>query len=94
MTFEEEIGVLKGSGLLDAEWYLSHYRDVAALRMDAAEHYLKYGGMMGRDPGPEFNTRFYLAANMDVADKGINALLHYALHGQSEGRNIATSKLV
>lgn len=45
---EKYIAVLKASGLFDADWYLRTYPDVDALRMDPAEHYVKYGRAMGR----------------------------------------------
>ena len=45
---KEDITLLRDSGVFDAEWYRSAYSDVSALRMDPAEHYLKYGLALGR----------------------------------------------
>lgn len=45
---KEDIALLRDSGVFDAEWYRSTYTDVGALRMDPAEHYLRYGQPMGR----------------------------------------------
>lgn len=45
---KEDIALLRDSGVFDAEWYRSAYSDVGALRMDPAEHYLKYGLPLGR----------------------------------------------
>ncbi|WP_136646657.1 glycosyltransferase [Tabrizicola sp. YIM 78059] len=45
---EKDIAALKASGLFDADWYRATYPDVDALRMDPAEHYVKYGSAMGR----------------------------------------------
>lgn len=45
-----DIDKLRASEHFDAEWYLTQYPDVAALGMDPAEHYLKYGRMLGRAP--------------------------------------------
>lgn len=45
---KEDIALLRDSGVFDAEWYSSTYADVGALRMDPAEHYLRYGQPMGR----------------------------------------------
>ncbi len=42
----------------DAEWYLAQYPDVALSGMAPHLHYLRYGYVMGRDPGPEFSTLF------------------------------------
>ena len=49
---------LMESGKFDAEWYRKTYADVDLLGMDPAVHYLTYGHLMDRDPGPHFNTRF------------------------------------
>jgi O-antigen biosynthesis protein len=54
--------------------------------MDAAFHYLVYGGREGRDPGPFFSTRAYLARYPDVAEAGLNALFHYETQGRRENR--------
>lgn len=43
-----DIDKLRASEHFDAEWYLTQYPDVAALGMDPAEHYLKYGAPLGR----------------------------------------------
>lgn len=45
---KQDVVALSSSGLFDADWYRSAYPDVDALRMDAAEHYVKYGQLMGR----------------------------------------------
>ena len=56
--------------------------------MDPALHYLLHGGLEGRDPGPFFSTEAYLARYPDVAEAGVNALLHYETHGRREGRRV------
>jgi hypothetical protein len=40
----------------------------------------------GRDPGPDFQTDFYLKANPDVRGDGVNPLAHYLRYGRHEGR--------
>src|SRR6056297_1216074 len=45
---KEDIALLKESGVFDADWYRSTYYDVRSLKMDPAEHYLRYGHSMGR----------------------------------------------
>lgn len=86
MTFAEQLDLLNAAPLLDAEWYGACYPDVALAGMSPAEHYLKYGALMGRDPGPDFSTRFYQKQNPDVADSEQNPLVHYLTFGQAEGR--------
>ena len=43
-----DVELLKASGLFDEEWYRATYPDVAMLRMDPAQHYLRYGRHLGR----------------------------------------------
>ena len=78
--------LISQSSLFDAAWYLSRYPDVAASPWDPVTHYLRVGGLLGRDPSAGFSTRWYLAAYPDVAQAGMNPLVHYLRHGQGEGR--------
>lgn len=55
---QSAIRELEASGQFDAAWYAARYPDVTALGMDPAEHYLAYGHLMNRDPGPAFSTVF------------------------------------
>ncbi|MEO0465158.1 MAG: glycosyltransferase [Pseudomonadota bacterium] len=55
----EEIDLLKGSPLFDSQWYRSTYPDVDLSGLAPEEHFLRYGGLLGRDPGPRFNSRLY-----------------------------------
>jgi glycosyltransferase involved in cell wall biosynthesis len=79
------------SELFDGEWYAQRYRDVQQLELDPAEHYLRIGARLLRDPGPDFSTRFYLVTHPDVANAGVNPLWHYVAHGRLERRRIAPS---
>ncbi|WP_395666506.1 glycosyltransferase [Methylocella sp.] len=83
---ESEIARVETSELFDAVWYLKHYPDVKASGLRPAEHYIRYGARLLRDPGPEFHTRFYLRTYEDVAQAGMNPLLHFIKHGRLEGR--------
>lgn len=38
---------------VDEAWYLSTYPDVAILGLTASDHYVRYGAIMGRSPGPD-----------------------------------------
>ena len=82
------IALVSESEFFDPAWYLSYYEDVALADVDAAYHYVVYGGFEGRDPGPNFNTKLYLDAYQDVEQAGLNALVHYHLYGKREGRAI------
>jgi hypothetical protein len=50
-------------------------------------HWLKYGLVAGLVPHPLFDAGFYLAANPDVREAGINPLSHFLSQGGSEGRD-------
>ncbi|MEH6645919.1 glycosyltransferase family 2 protein [Sulfitobacter sp.] len=77
---------LHASALFDAGWYLERYADVSHLGLAPLAHFERLGLALGRDPGPGFCSRSYLADNPDVAAAGIPALLHYLRSGRSEGR--------
>lgn len=83
---QHAISLLEDSSELDSQWYLERYLDARMLGMGAAEHYLRLGARMLRDPGPGFSTEFYLASNQDVARSTLNPCLHYVANGRDEGR--------
>lgn len=56
MNFEKQIELIKSTRQLHRKWYLEANPDVAALGMDPAVHYLRYGAAIGRDPGKNFST--------------------------------------
>ncbi|WP_346913540.1 hypothetical protein [uncultured Roseibium sp.] len=60
--------------------------------MDPLIHYLKYGHLEGRDPGPKFSTKAYYFLHEDVKNAGQIALVHYEQHGRKEGRLIFSSE--
>jgi O-antigen biosynthesis protein len=76
-------------GLFDPQFYLEQYPDVAQWTtgdLDPLAHYIRYGGVEGRNPGADFDAKFYLQANADVRNAGLNPLVHYLQHGEAEGR--------
>jgi hypothetical protein len=78
---------LAKSGLVDAEWYLREYPDVAKSGRAPAEHYVDEGYARGYQPNPFFDTRWYLERYEDVRRSGKNPLLHYIQYGCREGRD-------
>ena len=76
---------LKRTKQVHSTWYREQYPDVDLLGMDPAEHYLKYGAELGRNPGKNFDTSFYLEQNPKAARSGMNPLLHYAEYGEKQG---------
>ena len=55
-------------------------------RLDPVRHYLRFGAVAGLDPNPGFSSASYLIRYPDIANFGINPLLHYRTNGRREGR--------
>lgn len=83
---KQDITLIEESQLLDSDWYLQRYPDVAQLGISAAEHFARMGATLLRDPSPLFSTRHYAESNPDVVAAGANPLIHYLVIGQYEGR--------
>lgn len=69
-------------GLLDEAFYALHAPGVT----DVLGHYLDHGMAEGRIPNPFFDPRAYVSANPDIAEGGLDPVIHYALFGWKEGR--------
>lgn len=89
--FENSIGeayyheLVLNSEYFNEEWYLNH-NNIEESPWDTAGHYLHKGGFIGRDPGPNFDSKNYLKANPDVKNSKTNPLVHYILFGKAEKR--------
>ena len=79
---------VRSSPWFDAQWYVRQGSGRVAINGDPAMHYLTLGRRIGLEPGPRFSARRYLARYPDVASHDIDPLVHYILHGESEGRAI------
>jgi hypothetical protein len=84
----KDLEAIRSSPFFDERYYLETNPDVRETGLDAALHYLMYGGLEGRDPGPFFSAEAYLARYPDVAKANMNPLLHYEAHGRREGRHV------
>ncbi len=47
--------IILAAGIFDQDWYLAENRDVALSGVDPLQHYLTYGALEGRAPGPSFS---------------------------------------
>lgn len=86
---DRDVEIIEASPWFDARWYLEAYPDVAADKQGSqtpARHYLLIGAFEGRNPGPDFDSTFYLANNDDVRKSGVNPLLHFIQFGKYEQR--------
>lgn len=61
---------------------------ISKLPLTPVEHYLSIGYKMGLNPSEKFNGNLYLERYPDVAEEGVNPLIHYILFGKNEGRTI------
>ena len=90
-TLDEEVNVIKMSGLFDENFYRSTYRDLPPPPFDVIRHYCEAGWREGRNPSDAFDTNFYLATYSDIRDAGINPFLHYIVAGSAESRHAIQS---
>lgn len=62
--------------LVDHDWYLLKYPDVAISSSDPVDHYFGNGHKEGRDPNPFFSTRWYREQYLNNSFD-VNPLQHY-----------------
>jgi hypothetical protein len=75
----------EAAACFDADYYRAR-DDNIGIEIDPLEHYFTIGWLEGRNPSPDFDTRYYLNANPDVQAAGICPLAHYVATGRAEGR--------
>ena len=85
MDFKTQADLLRTSAEMNKAWYQKRYPDVVALKMDPVEHYLRLGAALGRDPGPCFDTKFYLYTHGHELPPGSNPLVDYLTRGKALG---------
>lgn len=93
MEISKQIRLAKSTKHVHSTWYRETYPDVAKAGLDSAEHYVRFGAELGRNPGRFFHTRFYLESYPDAAESGLNPLVHYALHGQAAGYEVKPKRM-
>ncbi len=72
---------VKESGLFDKEWYVSSYPDLKVVS-DPLKHFLLSGWKEKRNPGPDFDTAWYIDQNPELKDMHINPLIYHINIGQ------------
>jgi glycosyltransferase involved in cell wall biosynthesis len=79
----EAFELIRRSGLFDVTWFCGAYGvDSAMALMD----WCGTGWRQGQQPNLYFDTSWYLNYYKDVAENGVNPLVHYIRHGEVEGR--------
>lgn len=86
-TLAHHIKIIEDSAFFSNEDYENTYQDVAYSGMTPAEHYLRVGAFIGRNPSEDFDSVGYLSTYLDVTARRDNPLVHYELHGRGEGRS-------
>ena len=82
--------VIKKSEFFNKSWYIRTYQDLTLMqKLFPAIHYTLYGWKEGKNPGPEFNSKYYMTIYDDVAKDNINPLFHYEKYGKAEKRSKA-----
>ncbi|MDP5254327.1 MULTISPECIES: glycosyltransferase family 2 protein [unclassified Vibrio] len=74
------------SMLWDEAYYLRQVPHQEMIHSNKLYDYVIKGERFGRSPHAHFNTRYYLANNIDVAEDGVNAFYHYLTNGELEYR--------
>lgn len=72
------------SGLFDADFYLTEYRDIRSAGIDPLQHYITHGDSEGRKPNAWFDPAFYTRRYMVRAGRTGNALLDYINVGEKQ----------
>ena len=78
--------LILNSGYFDIKFYRSQCSSIQN-EVDLARHYLLTGFKLGLNPSPLFHTSNYLNTYSDVAESGLNPLLHFLLYGRNEQRD-------
>ena len=90
MAFQDilhkDLSLVQQSGLFDADWYLKTYPDVGQSSLEPLRHFLSYGTLFLRDPGPDFSCSFHRHLHGQAALAGGNALLHHLKNPNASGR--------
>jgi hypothetical protein len=82
------------ASFFDIDFYLAQCPQIRDTSTEPIVDFLERGWRLGLDPSPKFSTSFYLQAFPDVAASGMNPLIHYVLHGITEGRAPKLQRLV
>lgn len=83
--------IIRRSKFFDARAYIKPPHEFQHRPQDAALHYFSAGAPEGRDPGPFFSTRDYMAMNLGQAEAGLNPLVHFELIGIAENLPIRSA---
>jgi len=77
--------IVASSGLFEAQWYLAHNPDVAAVGIDPFRHFMSHGIEEDRDPHPLFSSGWYrIQMHRHGVPMDVPPLLHYLAVGRAQ----------
>lgn len=82
----ENYNFVKNSKLFDPYWYSKEYK--IPNDVDPIYHFASIGWKKGYNPSQCFDVSKYLTAYPDVADAGVNPLVHWEKHGSKEAGRV------
>lgn len=86
LSLKRDLLLLRNSEYFNLNYYKTYYLNCSKKRIYPYLHYLLYGGFIGYDPGPNFDSSFYLGSNPSVKKSGLNPLIHFLRVGVNENR--------
>ena len=86
---DNQVEVIKESGLFDEKEYIKQCPDVDVLDWDVVTHYVNLGENQGCTPNDFFDPNWYFRIYPKIKEAGLNAFFHYLTHGIKEGRVIS-----
>ncbi|MDE8346505.1 MAG: glycoside hydrolase family 99-like domain-containing protein [Acidocella sp.] len=86
-SLQNEIRIIRESGLFLSGWYLAQHREVELRNEDGVSHFCQIGWREGARPNPYFDPAWYCAQYPEIAAADVNPLLHYIAFGEAEGRD-------
>lgn len=69
------LAVIRESPLFDATWYARRYADVGQSGLHPAAHFLRFGRILRRPAGPDFDTGFCMDTYNDIRRSRLNPLV-------------------
>ena len=77
------------SGVIDRDWYLREYPEVAEKGIDPVQDFLDPAHVSNRIPNPDFDPMEYAAIHFDVKASGYPPAVHWMLFGRRESRSVS-----
>jgi GT2 family glycosyltransferase/glycosyltransferase involved in cell wall biosynthesis len=77
--------LLRRSGIFDEAFYLANNRDLANAGVVPFDHFVNFGAVEGRDPGPAFESDYYAETYPEFSTFSLSPIEHYLRIGQHKG---------